>query len=170
MLRQRTPVGQFDNILRLQDTADPSLASAQGVQAQARMLGGNLGLAVATIVLNAWLDTDLSGVLTPHQLSELKRSLNSIGSLTAVQVAAVGRSFADAFRLQLLVCLGVALASLLSCALVWKHRSSPSKVPVVIGHDLEVTERRPYKSSSRRSLIVIRALGAGDPMEQRAGI
>nr|OQO31265.1 hypothetical protein B0A51_01019 [Rachicladosporium sp. CCFEE 5018] len=96
-------------------------ASAQGVQAQTRVLGGNLGLAIATIILNARLNIDLDGTLTAQQLSDLKRSLNSIGSLKPTQVAAVGTSFANAFRIQLLVCLGVAIVSLMCCAMIWQR-------------------------------------------------
>ncbi|OQN98776.1 hypothetical protein B0A48_15445 [Cryoendolithus antarcticus] len=96
-------------------------ASAQGVQAQTRILGGNLGLAIATIILNARLNVDLNGTLTPQQLSDLKRSLNSIGSLDPRQVQAVGLSFANAFRIQLVVCLGVAIVSLCCCAMIWQR-------------------------------------------------
>lgn len=96
-------------------------AVAQGLQAQLRILGGNIGLAVATIILNARLNADLSGVLTPEQLSGLKRSLKTLSLLNPSEKAAVGASFANSFRYQILVCLGVACLGLCSCALIWQR-------------------------------------------------
>lgn len=92
---------------------------AQGPQAQVRILGGNIGLTVATIILNARLSAELSGVLTPEQLNGLKRSLRSLELLDAAPRAAVGMSFADAFRYQILVCLDTACGDFFGSALLW---------------------------------------------------
>ncbi|MCJ1476256.1 hypothetical protein MMC13_004922 [Lambiella insularis] len=88
-------------------------ASAQGLLSQSRLLGGNIGLALATFILSAHLTADLADILTPQQISALLASLNALQSFTPVEVAAVAASFARASRTQLLACVGVAAAGLL---------------------------------------------------------
>lgn len=88
---------------------------------QFRILGGNIGLATATIILNSHLTSDLAGVLTPQQINELRRSLNAIETFTPQEVAAVAGSFANAFKSQLLACTGVAAASLVACFFAWQR-------------------------------------------------
>jgi hypothetical protein len=93
---------------------------AQGVQAQARLFGSNIGLALATIILNASLDSNLAGTLSAQELGAVKKSLNAVSKLTPSQAQAVGQSIADAFSVQLLVCLGVTIVGLLCCGLIWQ--------------------------------------------------
>lgn len=54
---------------------DPKVrASAQGAVAQARVLGGCLGLAVCTILFNIHVNRHLEGALAREQIDELRRS------------------------------------------------------------------------------------------------
>jgi hypothetical protein len=101
---------------------DVLLAVAQDLQAQVRFPEGNIGLAVATIILNARLGAELGGVLTPEQLSGLKRRLRSLELLDAAPRAAVGMSFADAFRYHILVCLAMACGDFFDSAILWQRR------------------------------------------------
>jgi hypothetical protein len=103
------------------------IASAQGLQSQARILGGNIGLAIATIILNSHLTSDLAGILTPQQINDVRRSLNAIETFTAPEIAAVAESFAQAFKTQLQACAGVSTACLLFCFLACQ-RHPPSFV------------------------------------------
>lgn len=49
-------------------------ASAQGAVAQARVLGGCVGLSLCTVMFNTYANTYLSGHLTQHELDMLHRS------------------------------------------------------------------------------------------------
>lgn len=107
--------------------ANNVIASAQGLQSQARILGGNIGLAIATIILNSHLTSDLAGILTPQQISDLRRSLNAIETFTPREIAAVAESFAHAFKTQLQACASVSAACFVFCFLAWQ-RHPPSFV------------------------------------------
>jgi hypothetical protein len=107
--------------------ANNVIASAQGLQSQARILGGNIGLALATIILNSHLTSDLAGMLTPQQINDVRRSLNAIETFTPREIAAVAESFARAFKTQLQACAGVSAACFVVCFLAWQ-RHPPSFV------------------------------------------
>jgi hypothetical protein len=49
------------------------LAPAQGLMAQSRILGGNIGLAIATVIQNNKLGSGLRGVLSPSQIADLRQ-------------------------------------------------------------------------------------------------
>ena len=72
-------------------------ASAQGLLGQSRLLDGNIGLAIATIVLNSHFDSDLSSMLSSSIISDLKKSLNTFGKLNPIQKQAVAASYSNAF-------------------------------------------------------------------------
>lgn len=54
-------------------TGDRELAAGQGAVAQARVLGGCLGLSTCTIIYNSRLGSFLGDTLTSEQLAELRR-------------------------------------------------------------------------------------------------
>ena len=88
---------------------------------QARILGGNIGLALATIILNSHLTSDLAGILSPQQISNLQGSLNAIETFTPSEVAAVTVSFANAFKSQSQGCTGAAAACLVVSLFAWQR-------------------------------------------------
>lgn len=73
---------------------DTASAPAQGILAQARILGGSIGIAASSAILGVTLRSQLEGVLTLEQ-GESLRGPNA--NLTEVQLAAVRHAFADAF-------------------------------------------------------------------------
>lgn len=93
--------------------------------AQSRILGGNIGLAIATIILNQHLTSDLNSLLSPSQISDLRHSLNAIRDFTPNQVVAVAESFSRAFKGQMEVCIGIAALSFVICWAGWM-RDPPS--------------------------------------------
>ncbi|PWY68668.1 MFS general substrate transporter [Aspergillus heteromorphus CBS 117.55] len=101
-------------------------APAQGLVAQSRVLGGNIGLAIATVILNQHLVSDLQGILSDSQLNDLRHSLTAIRSLDPHDVEAVRASFADAFHSQMEVSMFVAAAALLAALCTWKRYPSDS--------------------------------------------
>lgn len=88
-------------------------ALAQGIVNQARILGGTIGLACSTIILNVRFGTDLSESLSAAQIKGLRQTLEEITSLTLEQQVAVQRAFANAFADQFRICTYVAAATLL---------------------------------------------------------
>lgn len=87
--------------------------------AQSRILGGNIGLAIATIILNQHLSSDLKSSLSQTQISNLRHSLNAIRDFTPDEVVAVAKSFSGAFKAQLEVCMGIAALSFVICFASW---------------------------------------------------
>lgn len=88
---------------------------------QGRILGGNLGLAIATIVLNQQLISDLSGIVPSDVLNNLRHSLLAMASLTAQEAEVVRQAFADAFKTQLVINMGIAGAALVFSICTWER-------------------------------------------------
>jgi hypothetical protein len=79
-------------------------AAAQGIVSQARVLGGSIGLAVATIVFNRKLAHSLGGSLSSTALHNLQQSLSTIANLPPEEQAAVVKVYAQSFNDQLRIC------------------------------------------------------------------
>ena len=103
-----------------------SVAAAQGAVNQSRILGGSIGLAVATIIFNDRLSKELSGILDNVQLRNLKQSLNTIGSLDPSEQAAVSTVYAKSFNQQMRFC------TYLSAACVVAALGTFSKTPASV--------------------------------------
>lgn len=100
-------------------------AAAQGAISQGRILGGSIGLAIATIILNDKLSKELAGMLDPTQLTTLQRSLSTIRDLEPRQQAAVAGVYAEAFNQQMRICTYVSVGCLLaSLATFSRHPAS----------------------------------------------
>ncbi|KAI3549654.1 major facilitator superfamily transporter [Colletotrichum abscissum] len=81
-------------VLGATESEIPDHAPAQGIIAQVRILGGSLGIAASTAILGNFMRDELTGVLTPGQLS----SLHGAGAnLTEAQAAAVRQVYTDSF-------------------------------------------------------------------------
>ncbi|MCJ1298809.1 hypothetical protein MMC08_001599 [Hypocenomyce scalaris] len=85
-------------------------AIAIGAVNQARILGGAIGYASSTILLNFRLAHDLQGILTPSQLTYLRQNLSEIDDLDPGQQLAVVLSIARSFDDQLRICTYLAAA------------------------------------------------------------
>lgn len=92
---------------------------------QSRILGGNIGLSIATVILNQHLVSDLQGTLSNKQINNLRHSLTAIDTLAPHQIEAVRSTFASAFRTQMEICTCVAAGALVVGLLVWQ-RHPPS--------------------------------------------
>lgn len=71
---------------------------------QARILGGAIGFASASIMLSKAFSTNLDNVLSAAQIKDLKGNLNVITSFTPEQQAAVVDSIASSFDYELRIC------------------------------------------------------------------
>lgn len=102
-------------------------ASAQGAVAQARVLGGCIGLSICTIILNVQIQENLGdgNVLSQKQLADLLRSPLSGLRLPAEQRTLVKRVYANAFRDELKVMTGVCAAMVLFSLLTLERNPAP---------------------------------------------
>ncbi|CAM1502261.1 Fc.00g042450.m01.CDS01 [Cosmosporella sp. VM-42] len=92
------------------------LASAQGAVAQARVLGGCIGLSICTVIFNGHVNSYLGDHLSPKQLDDLHRSPLSGLHLPINLQDLVKEVYADAFveeiRVMMLICAVMVVVSL----------------------------------------------------------
>jgi MFS family permease len=78
-------------------------AVAQGIIAQARMLGGSIGIAASTAILGVKQRQQLlsTGLVSPLEMQSLAESMHRLSS---AQVLAIRQTYTDAFNETLIVC------------------------------------------------------------------
>ncbi|KAK0100589.1 hypothetical protein ONS95_007046 [Cadophora gregata] len=96
---------------------------AQGIIAQARVLGGSIGIAASTAILSKMQHRYLSTLLTPSQLSTLESSSHT---LTPTQLLAVRKAYSTAFSESMKVCAAVSAACVFATLITFRRR------PIVI--------------------------------------
>ncbi|KAJ5956122.1 hypothetical protein N7501_010401 [Penicillium viridicatum] len=99
---------------------DRDLAIATGTVVQIRFLGGAIGLAIASNILNGRLAKRLHGIMTSHELHLFLENVKSIKSLSPHLQEEVKDVLASSFNTQLLVMIGFAAAQLPATLLLLK--------------------------------------------------
>ncbi|KAJ5925607.1 hypothetical protein N7454_008246 [Penicillium verhagenii] len=99
---------------------DRDLAIATGTVVQLRFLGGALGLAIASNILNGRLIHHLRDVLTSHELHLFLENVTTVKKLSPYLQEEVKSVFADSYRIQLIVMIGFAAAQLPAVLLLIK--------------------------------------------------
>ncbi|KAL9079239.1 MAG: hypothetical protein Q9157_001857 [Trypethelium eluteriae] len=99
-----------------------SEAVAMGSIVQLRMMGGAIGLAVATCILNSYTQSNLSAVLSPDQLHAVLEQAGAIQSLQPAMQETVISVFAKAFAIQFRVLIGTSAAQYLMILLMWQTK------------------------------------------------
>lgn len=102
------------------------IAAAQGALSQARILGGSIGLSMATIVQNNKLSNGLAGALDPVKIKSLEQSLNNISKLSPVNQGLVAQLYTEAFNEQMRICTYLSVAALL--AAIATYQRNPASV------------------------------------------
>ena len=102
------------------------IAAAQGALSQARILGGSIGLSMATIVLNNKVRNGLARVLDPARIKSLEQSLKNISTLTIADQDLVAQLYKDAFNEQMRVCTYLSAVALL--AALATYQKNPASV------------------------------------------
>lgn len=97
-------------------------AVAMGAITQIRALGGVIGLAIVTNVLNSYIKSQLSISLSKEQMALLLQSTAYIPTFPPELQALVKDVYARAFNLQMKVVVGFAGAQVLALPLVWGGR------------------------------------------------
>nr|POE51690.1 efflux pump roqt [Quercus suber] len=117
--------------------AEPEyLAVTQGALAQARNLGGSIGLAIGVIIFNAAIrsSTALAAALSPAQQSALYKSPLVIASFDPQQQALVSEVFAHAFTQEMRIALYMSVvAFVVSILTIQRHPPHPEKSETVSG-------------------------------------
>lgn len=88
---------------------------------QLRFLGGAIGLAIASNILNGHLRSHLSSVLTSHDLHLFLENMKDIKFVSTNLQDLVEKVFADSYTTQLRVMIGFAGAQLFATLLLIKR-------------------------------------------------
>ena len=114
--REASTIGYLANHWRLVSSA----AIATGFVVQIRFLGGALGLAIASHILNGRLAHHLQGILSKHELHVFLENVERMKNFTPHLKDEVHRVFAESFTTQMRVMIGFAAAQLPAILLLIK--------------------------------------------------
>lgn len=93
---------------------------ALGMSLQLRMLGGALGIAIATTILNSHLKSQLPSVLQPEQVSAVLDSVQMVATFPPDVQIQVLEFYAEGYNRQMKAAGAFSVAQLLSAGLLWK--------------------------------------------------
>jgi MFS family permease len=110
-------------------------ASAQGAVAQARVLGGCIGLSICTVTLNAHINRYLGEELDKEQLDNLLRSPLSGLRLPPDLRELIRHVYANAFREELKVMTGVCAAMVVFSLLALERSPAPLERLTLLAKD-----------------------------------
>jgi hypothetical protein len=124
LLRSSLP-SRNPHILLLHNQSPAKLtptAAAQGAIAQVRVLGGIIGLTIATTLFNRRTAMTLSTSLTPAQLKALYNSPLAVLSFPVAQQDFVQETYANVFSQQMRVLMYIGLAAVVVSLFSWERR------------------------------------------------
>lgn len=102
---------------------EEDIASATGVTNTARTMGGCISVSICTALLHNSMDTGLSPLLDPAQVSAVKASLATVKGFSGEERKGVMRVFGDAYNRQFRVLVAFALCNVFVAGLlVWAIR------------------------------------------------
>ncbi|EDO01118.1 hypothetical protein SS1G_03592 [Sclerotinia sclerotiorum 1980 UF-70] len=94
---------------------------ALGGVTQMRILGGAIGVAIATSLLNNTVISTLADIIPAETVSHLLQNLSSMSSLSSHDQVVVQSAFAHGYHKQLAMILGFCAAEVLSIGLMWER-------------------------------------------------
>ncbi|RDW93803.1 putative MFS multidrug transporter [Aspergillus mulundensis] len=97
------------------------LSAAIGSVTQIRVLGGAVGVSVATNLLNNSVQDHLLGQVAPEVLRDIMKNVSSIAALPQSTQLLITEAFADGYERQLLLVLGFCAAEVLALGLMWER-------------------------------------------------
>jgi hypothetical protein len=93
-----------------------------GAVTQVRVLGGTIGLAISTVVLNSYVKSALAAQLNSEEIAGISQSLSAIRKLTMEQQLFVRKTFAEGYNRQTRITVVFSAAVVLSCLLMVERR------------------------------------------------
>lgn len=93
---------------------------ALGGVTQLRILGGAVGVSIATNLFNHTAKTQLASKLPADMLSYILRDVSAIRSLAPETRSIVFAAFADGYHKQLAMMLGFCAAEIIALMLIWE--------------------------------------------------
>jgi hypothetical protein len=101
------------------------LAVAQGIVAQARVLGGSIGIALCSLIFNARVARDLSGTMNPADLDALHHSPTIASWLPPALQMKVKSVYALAFTDDIKLMIGVAAIGIITSCFAYERHPPP---------------------------------------------
>ncbi|KAL6233128.1 hypothetical protein BDW75DRAFT_252196 [Aspergillus navahoensis] len=100
---------------------DKGMSAALGSVTQLRVLGGAVGLSVATNLLNNTVQDRLQGQVGPDVLHNIMKNVSSMAMLSESTQTLVKEAFASGYQRQLLMLLGFCAAEILTLGIMWER-------------------------------------------------
>lgn len=91
------------------------------------MLGGTIGLAISSTVLNNYLGDHLPHLLNPDEIQKISASLQYINELPIESRDAVRQTFSDGYNAQLRVMMAFSGTVFLATFVLWERNLKRSK-------------------------------------------
>ncbi|KAI0888580.1 drug resistance transporter EmrB/QacA subfamily [Annulohypoxylon maeteangense] len=98
------------------------MAVAMGAITQIRVLGGTIGLAISSTILNNHLSSDLPTLLSPTDIQQISDSVQYINTLPDATRDAVRQVFADGYSSQLRVMMYFSAVVWIFAATLWERK------------------------------------------------
>jgi hypothetical protein len=96
------------------------IAVALGGVTQLRILGGALGVSIATNLLNNNAKNQLAAQLSADALVQILKDVSSVRTLSPTDQSIVHAAFAEGYHQQLAMILGFCAAESIALALMWE--------------------------------------------------
>ncbi|KAE8448857.1 hypothetical protein EG329_008859 [Mollisiaceae sp. DMI_Dod_QoI] len=118
---------------------------AQGIVAQARVLGGSIGIAASTSILGTLQNSHL---IKPHLItaSQLETLQTSARTMTPAQISAVRQTYSDSFSEGMKVCAAISGACVIATLLTFKRQ----KMDILGRRKEQYIENRGWEAGRRQ--------------------
>ncbi|KAI9842654.1 MAG: hypothetical protein M1837_007021 [Sclerophora amabilis] len=95
---------------------------AMGAVVQFRVMGGAIGLAIVTSVMNSFVKSRLAEILSADQIEAFLQSISMIGTLPPALAEMVRSVLGEGYNLQMKVLIGFAAAQIPAILLMWQKK------------------------------------------------
>lgn len=92
-----------------------------GAISQFRYLGGAIGLAIVANILNSFLNSRLSQLLSPEEVALLLQCSDVVQSFSPGLQEFIREAFGDGYNIMIKVLAGISAAQLPAAILMWKR-------------------------------------------------
>jgi hypothetical protein len=94
-----------------------------GTTTQFRLMGGAIGLAITTSVLNGFIRSHLSKVLSIDDIVALLQTSQTLENFDPIVQAQIRQVFAAGYTLQIKIVIGFAAGQILASAIMWQKKN-----------------------------------------------